>query len=153
MSHSLLNSKVILINIEANSQDEALIILAKKLEEVGCVKNSFKQAILDREAEFSTGLPGYGRGIAIPHADPQHVITSVMAIATLNKSVHFRMMGNHDELIDVEVIFMLALKESHSHMSVVQSLMDVIKNKRVWNKIKEAATPEELYSLMSAHIA
>lgn len=153
MSHSLLNPKVILINIEANNQDEALTILAKKLEEAGCVKASFTQAILDREAEFSTGLPGFGRGIAIPHADPHHVITSVMAIATLSKSVPFRMMGNHEELIDVEVMFMLALKESHSHMSVLQNLMDVIQNEGLLTQIKEAATPEELYSLMSAHIA
>lgn len=153
MSQSLLNPKVILINIEAENRDEALTILADKLESEGFVKSSFTQAILDREDEFSTGLPGFGRGIAIPHADPQHVNMSVMAIATLRKSVQFRMMGNHDELIDVEVMFMLALKESHSHMSVLQSLMDVIQNESLLTQIKEAATPDALYALVSAHIA
>lgn len=153
MSQSLLNPKVILINIEAENRDEALTILADKLASEGFVKNSFTQAILDREDEFSTGLPGFGRGIAIPHADPHHVNMSVMAIATLRKSVKFRMMGNHDELIDVEVMFMLALKESHSHMSVLQSLMDVIQNESLLTQIKEADTPDALYALVSAHIA
>lgn len=153
MSQSLLNPKVILINIEAENREEALNILANKLKSEGFVKDSFIQAILDREDEFSTGLPGFGRGIAIPHADPHHVNSSVMAIATLKKSVQFRMMGNHDELIDVEVMFMLALKESHSHMSVLQNLMDIIQNEALLTQIKEAATPDELYSLVSAHIA
>ncbi|KAF0224155.1 MAG: PTS system galactitol-specific IIA component [Erysipelotrichaceae bacterium] len=153
MSASLFNSSVILLNIEAQNADEALVILAKKLHAEGYVKDTFIQAILDREAEFSTGLPGFGRGVAIPHADPCFVNTSVLAVATLKNPVQFRMMGNHDELIDVEVMFMLALKESHSHMSVLQSLMDVIQNESLLTQIKEAATPEALYALMSAHIA
>jgi DNA repair exonuclease SbcCD nuclease subunit len=65
----------------------------------------------------------------------------------------YLMMGNHDEKIAVEVMFMLALKESHSHMSVLQSLMDVIQNESLLTQIKEAATPGELYDLVSAHIA
>jgi len=150
---TLFDPKVILLNIEANTADEALTLLAKKLLAEGYVKDSFIQAILDREAEFSTGLPGFGRGVAIPHADPQHVNTSVLAVATLKHPVDFRMMGNHDEKIAVEVMFMLALKESHSHMSVLQSLMDVIQNESLLTQIKEAATPSELYALVSAHIA
>ncbi len=150
---ALFDPKVILLNIEANNADEALILLAKKLLSEGYVKESFIQAILDREAEFSTGLPGFGRGVAIPHADPQHVNASVLAVATLKHPVEFRMMGNHDEKIAVEVMFMLALKESHSHMSVLQSLMDVIQNESLLTQIKEAATPGALYDLVSAHIA
>lgn len=153
MSTSLFDPKVILLNVQAKDADDALVILAKKLESEGYVKETFVQAILDREAEFSTGLPGYGRGVAIPHADPHHVNHSVLAVATLKNPVQFRMMGNHDELIEVEVMFMLALKESHSHMSVLQSLMDVIQNESLLTQIKEAATPEALYALMSANIA
>jgi PTS system galactitol-specific IIA component len=150
---NLFDPKVILLNVEAKNADEALVLLAKKLESEGYVKDTFAQAILDREAEFSTGLPGFGRGVAIPHADPHHVNASVLGVATLKNPVQFRMMGNHDELIEVEVMFMLALKESHSHMSVLQSLMDVIQNESLLTQIKEAATPEALYALMSANIA
>lgn len=153
MSENLFDPKVILINIEASTAEEALSLMAHQIEKAGYVKPSYNQAILDREAEFSTGLPGFGRGVAIPHADPQHVNRSVLAVATLKHPVQFRMMGNHDERIDVEVMFMLALKESHSHMSVLQSLMDVIQNESLLTQIKEAATPEALYALMSANIA
>jgi len=38
-------------------------------------------------------------------------------------------------------------------MSVLQSLMDVIQNEALLTQIKEAATPEALYQLMSANIA
>lgn len=153
MSNPLFNRKLMILDIDASSAEEALAFMSKRLIEEGIVKESFTQAILDREAEFSTGLPGFGRGVAIPHADPEHVNVSALAVGILRHPVHFRMMGNHDELIDAEVLFMLALKESHSHMSVLQSLMDVIQNEALLTQIKEAHTQESLYELMSANIA
>jgi len=153
MSTGLFDQKVMMLDIEANNSDEALTILAKRLVETGYVKESYVQAILDREAEFSTGLPGFGRGVAIPHAEPNHVNSSVMAVGILKKPVQFRMMGNHDEPIAVEVMFMLALKESHSHMSVLQSLMDLIQNEALLTQIKESASQQVLFDLISANIA
>lgn len=153
MSTGLLDLRAMMIDLSADDRTDALTQMAHKLEALGFVKDSFAQAILDREAEFSTGLPGNGKGVAIPHADPHHVNQSVIAVATMKHPVQFRMMGNHDELIGAEVIFMLALKESHSHMSVLQSLMDVIQNEALLVQLKEAATPEALYDLLRAHIA
>lgn len=153
MSNALLDRNVMMLDIVAKDRDEALTILASKIVSEGYAKESYVQAILDREAEFSTGLPGFGRGVAIPHADPHHVNQSVMAVGILRHPVQFCMMGNHDELIDVEVMFMLALKESHSHMSVLQNLMDLIQNEALLTQIKEASSVEALYGLMSAQIA
>lgn len=153
MSSALLDRKVMMLNIEAKNREEALTILASKIVSEGYAKDSYIQAILDREVEFSTGLPGFGRGVAIPHADPHHVNQSVIAVGVLKHPIKFCMMGNHDELIDVEVMFMLALKESHSHMSVLQNLMDLIQNEALLTQIKEAPTEEALYQLMSELIA
>ena len=150
---SLFNPKLMVLDLEANTVTEVLTRLSNRLIAEGYVKESFTQAILERETEFSTGLPGLGRGVAIPHADPEHVNASVIAVGILRNPVQFKMMGNHDETIDVEVVFMLALKESHSHMSVLQSLMDVIQNENLLKQIKEAATQDTLLQLMSANIA
>lgn len=150
---SLFNPKLMVLDLEANTVTEVLTRLSDRLIAEGYVKESFTQAILERETEFSTGLPGLGRGVAIPHADPEHVNASVIAVGILRNPVQFKMMGNHDETIDVEVVFMLALKESHSHMSVLQSLMDVIQNESLLKQIKEAATQDTLLQLMSANIA
>lgn len=150
---SLFNPKLMVLDLEANTVTEVLTRLSDRLIAEGYVKESFTQAILERETEFSTGLPGLGRGVAIPHADPEHVNASVIAVGILRNPVQFKMMGNHDETIEVEVVFMLALKESHSHMSVLQSLMDVIQNESLLKQIKEAATQDTLLQLMSANIA
>ena len=150
---SLFNPKLMVLDLEANTVTEVLTRLSNRLIAEGYVKESFTQAILERETEFSTGLPGFGRGVAIPHADPEHVNASVIAVGILRNPVQFKMMGNHDETIEVEVVFMLALKESHSHMSVLQSLMDVIQNESLLKQIKEAATQDTLLQLMSANIA
>lgn len=150
---SLFNPKLMVLDLEANTVTDVLTRLSDRLIAEGYVKESFTQAILERETEFSTGLPGLGRGVAIPHADPEHVNASVIAVGILRNPVQFKMMGNHDETIEVEVVFMLALKESHSHMSVLQSLMDVIQNESLLKQIKEAATQDTLLQLMSANIA
>ncbi|MHC1735465.1 MAG: PTS sugar transporter subunit IIA [Erysipelotrichaceae bacterium] len=150
---SLFNPKLMVLDLEASTVTEVLTRLSNRLIAEGYVKESFTQAILERETEFSTGLPGLGRGVAIPHADPEHVNASVIAVGILRNPVQFKMMGNHDETIEVEVVFMLALKESHSHMSVLQSLMDVIQNESLLKQIKEAATQDTLLQLMSANIA
>lgn len=150
---TLFNPKLMVLDLEAYTVTEVLTRLSNRLFTEGYVKESFTQAILERETEFSTGLPGLGRGVAIPHADPEHVNASVIAVGILRNPVQFKMMGNHDETIEVEVVFMLALKESHSHMSVLQSLMDVIQNESLLKQIKEAATQDTLFQLMSANIA
>lgn len=150
---TLFNPKLMVLDLEASTVTEVLTRLSNRLFTEGYVKESFTQAILERETEFSTGLPGLGRGVAIPHADPEHVNASVIAVGILRNPVQFKMMGNHDETIEVEVVFMLALKESHSHMSVLQSLMDVIQNESLLKQINEAATQDTLFQLMSANIA
>lgn len=152
MSVALLNPELMMLNIEGHNEDDVLNYMSNILLSKGFVKDSYPSAIIKRENEFSTGLPGNGFGVAIPHTDSEHVNQSVMAVGLLKKPVKFKMMGNHDEHIDVEVCFMLALKESHSHIQVLQSLMNVIQDASVMKKIKNVATQSELFELLSANI-
>lgn len=152
MSVALLNPDLMMLEVLGESEEEVLGFMANTLLSKGYVKETYPNAILKREKEFSTGLPGNGYGVAIPHTDPEHVNQSIMAVGLLKKPVKFKMMGNHDEQIEVELCFMLALKESHSHIQILQRLMNVIQDEAIMKKIKNVASQSELYELLSANI-
>ena len=145
----LLNSELMLLNVEAQTADELLEHMANHLIAKGIVKASFTAAIKAREQEFATGLPGANMGVALPHADAQHVNRSAVAVATLKHPVTFRMMGMHDEPIQAEIVFMLALAEGHLHMELLSNLMGILQNEDALTQIKQAETPQKLVSILS----
>ena len=66
----MLDKEIFEINIKnISSKEEALTYLSDKLIEKGIVKESYKEAILNREKVFPTGLQFEKYGIAIPHTD------------------------------------------------------------------------------------
>ncbi len=81
---------------------EVLSYLADCLIEEKMVKPSFKNAVLERENSYPTGLQFEGYAIALPHTDSEHVIKSQIAIMTLEKPVKFIEMASTDKEIDVK---------------------------------------------------
>ncbi|MCT4593913.1 MAG: PTS sugar transporter subunit IIA [Anaeromicrobium sp.] len=152
MSNKYLDEKVMLINIKGNDCFHALDILGKKLYKEGYVKESYMEAIKKREEKFATGLPSEGVGVAIPHADIEHVNKPIIGVGILENPVKFRMMGNHHETISVEIMFMLALNEHHTQIEMLQNLMGLIQDKDLLVQIKECKTIKELMNLLEDRI-
>ncbi|WP_110953564.1 PTS sugar transporter subunit IIA [Anaerosinus massiliensis] len=113
----------IFINFTANDDMEVIRKMAENLNAKGVVKDSFVPAILERERNFCTGLQFDEAGIAIPHTDTQHVNIPAISIAVLNNPIIFQGMGMPGTKVNVEIVFMLAIKEAHSHMEFLQTLM------------------------------
>lgn len=152
MNATLLDPELIMLDVSKENEEEVLNFMANTLVSKGYVKDTYPAAVLKREKEFSTGLPGSGFGVAIPHTDSDQVNQSKIAVGLLKNPIQFRMMGNHDENIDVTLIFMLALKEAHSHIQVLQKLMNVIQDEEIMERIKKVVSQSELYELLSANI-
>ena len=145
----LLNPELMLLNLEAEAADSLLDTMASHLLAKGIVKSSFAEAIKTREHEFATGLPGANMGVALPHADAQHVNRSAIAVATSKRHVTFRMMGLLEEPIHAEIVFMLALAEGHLHMELLSNLMGILQDENALTRIKQAETPQQLVSILS----
>jgi len=62
----------VLIDLEADTNTEVLEALSDCLLAEGMVKDTFRAAILQREADYCTGLAFEEMGVAIPHTDPEH---------------------------------------------------------------------------------
>ena len=133
----MLENKI--VKLKANNlknNKEVLSNLADYLIEEKMVKKSFKEAILEREKSYPTGLQFDGYGIALPHTDSEHVIKSQIAIMTLEKPVKFIEMASTDKEIDVKTIFMLALKDSNQHIKILQKVMELLQDKEAMSKIE-----------------
>lgn len=87
--------------------------LAAVLEEQGYVKDTYAQAIVDREANFPTALDMSGLNVAIPHCDVANVNKAAMCMGVLANPVDWHKMDEPDETCKVSVVCMLALTEAH----------------------------------------
>lgn len=148
-TESLLKEELVLLDIEVNNTDEAIKELATLLYKKGYVKESYIKAVQEREKLFPTGLPTEGAGVAIPHTDAIHVRKDAMAIGILKEPVTFQMMGMPDKTVEVRIMFMMALKEPHSQIEVLQKLMEVFQEDDILKGIKECKKPSEVIKIFS----
>ncbi|MCR1898704.1 PTS sugar transporter subunit IIA [Irregularibacter muris] len=106
--------------------------LSTHLFNQGLVKKSYIQAILKREEVFPTGLQCEDIGVAIPHTDPEHVLTQSIAIGILKEPVLFRQMGSNDIEVPVQIVLMLAVKEPQKQIGFLQELMGLLQQKKTF---------------------
>jgi len=138
----------VITGIEASTDLEAIEKAAKRLHELGLVKESFIEAIQEREKVFATGLPTEGYGVAVPHTDVEHVEEQSIAIAVLKDTVPFKVMGGMDETVDVKIMFMLALKEPHSQLAMLQGVIGMVQKPEVLQTLSEESSTEKIYDLV-----
>lgn len=116
--------ELVMMDLEAETDQEALDKMARLLYEKGYVKESYIQAVKDREKEFYTGLNFEELGVAIPHTDAIHVNQQAIEIAILKKPVSFRIMGETEGSMEVRLIFMLAIKKPDKQLDFLSHMMD-----------------------------
>lgn len=141
-----------IIELEANSKEEALRLLGGRLIEQGYVKEDFIESLLEREKNYPTGLPTEPFGVAIPHTDGDRVHKSTVAFASLKNPVKFLMMGTDDKLVDVKLIFMLALKSPDDQLEMLQKLMELIQNPEMVSKLVQVKSADELNGLVEDNV-
>ena len=147
MSHSTL----IYRGLDFTNKIEVLSHLANKLYEENFVKDGYRQAILDREAEYPTGLPAAIK-IAIPHCDHTLVKDSAIAMGVLKNSVNFQAMDDPSATLDVQIVIMLALNEPHGHIEMLQKIISLIQNKEDLNTIIKATSDEEALEVVKKYL-
>lgn len=144
-----LKNELILLDVEAENQFNLLEKVADNLHQLGYVKDTYKNAVIEREKVFATGLPTLMGGVAIPHTDIQHVNTPAISIARLKNPVDFIIMGDDTATVAVDLIFMLAMKEEHAQLELLQSLMGILQDEEALSFIKKAPTKEDIRKFVS----
>lgn len=145
------DKKLLLLQEAASDQQEVLKKMATKLYNAHCVTETYLEGILEREEEYPTGLEINGIGIAIPHTDTNKVVKSQICLASLKSPIDFKDMVDKNKKIKVNIIFMLAMKESNQQIELLQNLVKLFQNKKVVQKIVSSTNEEEVLELLHSH--
>ncbi|MCR2045655.1 PTS sugar transporter subunit IIA [Anaerosalibacter massiliensis] len=145
---NMLKKELIYIDVKADSKKELLSKLSDELYKQDYVKENFKEAILNREEKYPTGLPTSGVKVALPHAKSEYVNKSAILVATLEQPVSFKEMGSGTEDIDVELVFMLAVKDPSQQVKVLQKLINFFSKEDMMISLKESKEVNYIYNLL-----
>ena len=136
----IFDKKIALFHQHAEDRDAALKMLADEFVKAGVVEDNFYDGILAREANFPTGLAldeENKTGVAIPHTDPEYVKETQLGFMTLDEPVVFRNMGNMEEEVKVDMMFMMAIKEAHGQVEMLMKLMGLFADDAVISRLRE----------------
>lgn len=145
----MLDLDLVVLQMAARTSSEIIENLGSLMLAKGYVRNSYVQAVLDREEKLPTGLPIGDFCVAIPHTDSGHVNQSNIAIATLKTPSIFYSMVNPAEKLKVELVFLLAVKDPSLQIQLLKNLMSVFQNKELLIKVRDATSKEDVSKLLS----
>ncbi|OEG16087.1 hypothetical protein BCR23_06525 [Enterococcus quebecensis] len=138
--------------LAVSTQEELFERLSKELNGKNIVEESFLAALIEREAEFPTGLP-LKIGVAIPHTDGTYVKEDCIVFATLKQPIVFNEMGGEKEdVISVSVVIMLAIKEGKKHLDMLQKLIESIQKAGFIEGLSKAKNTKEMENLVSTYL-
>lgn len=144
-SLSLIKKDLVFSHKSFNTKEETIAFLAGALNKKGVAKDSYQNALLEREKKFPTGLPTGDVKVAIPHADSEHVNESAIAVTTLDSPVSFKNMGDPEEDLKVSIIIMLAIAEPKAQVKMLQNLMSIVQDQNHLTKLLSYKTSNELF--------
>ena len=148
-----LNEDLVLMEVDAKDKFDLLRQAAQCLQTHGYVKESYADAVIEREKVFATGLPTVMGGVAIRHTDVEHVNTPAVCIVRLKKPVDFVIMGDDTETVSVDCIFMLAMKEAHAQLTLLQNLMGILQDADALKLVKEGTSAKEICAFVKGRLS
>ncbi|MBS4224872.1 fructose-specific PTS transporter subunit EIIC [Lederbergia citrea] len=134
------------VNLQGTSRDSVIDELIGKLDRNGVLdsKDVFKQAILNREKESTTGL---GMNIAIPHGKSKAVREPAVVFGLKRDGVDWHSLDG----TDAKIIFMIAVPEEsagNEHLKILQMLSRKLMDDSFRNELLSVQSNEEAYKLL-----
>lgn len=133
---------VVAVRLRVVGAEEALRLLVALLVDAGCVDARYADAVVDREGASPTGLPT-NPPVALPHADPEYVRRSAIAVGVFDDPVAFREMGSPDQELGVRLVFLVALRAKEEAASLLRQLILRFRDRDRMARLQDALTDED----------
>ncbi|MGL5126538.1 MAG: PTS fructose transporter subunit IIABC [Fusobacteriaceae bacterium] len=141
----MLTKETIELNLDAKTKSEVIDKMVDILFNAGKINNKevFKEGILKRESQSSTGLE---EGIAIPHAKNSAVLVPSIAFGMVKAGVDYESMDGEPSTL----FFMIAAPENatDSHIDTLAKLTNLLLEDDFREKLVMAKTAEEVMTLI-----
>ncbi len=133
-------------NLLGSTRNAVIDELIEKLDAQGIVesKEVFKQAILNREDQSSTGL---GMNIAIPHGKSNTVKRPAVAFGIKRDGVDWNSLDG----TDAKIIFMIAVPEENAgdaHLKILQMLSRKLMDEEFRNQLLKVSSEQEAMTVL-----
>ncbi|MFD1465707.1 fructose-specific PTS transporter subunit EIIC [Lapidilactobacillus mulanensis] len=142
----LLLKDAMIMDLKATTKEAAIDEMIARYHEVGVIGDvdNYRQAILKRESESTTGI---GDGIAMPHAKVSSVKKAAVLFAKSDAGVEYNALDGQP----VHLFFMIAAPEgaNNAHLQALSALSSLLINPDLVAQLKTAQTPEEVQQLFS----
>ena len=144
-----LKKELVWLDIDYSSKENLFQEVGKKLYEMGYVKDSFANALSEREKNFPTGLATEPFQVAIPHTDSIHVKKEAIACIRLLNPIKFRDVGDDENEVDAEFVFVLCILEPEKQVDILKALVDTLSNEEIMRSIKTSENPDKVYEILT----
>ena len=141
---SLFRPELVFFDFEATDEWDFFAKMSDTLKEKGYVRDSWHDAICEREKSFPTGLQFEKIGIAIPHVDPENIVKPYIAIIKPKAPIDFAPMADMvDHPVHTELIINLGLlAHAEDQVAVLQAMMGIFMDEEATAEIMAQDTPE-----------
>ncbi|NEY19306.1 PTS sugar transporter subunit IIA [Bacillus ginsengihumi] len=138
--------------LQVGNCKEIIERLGVQMLEAGYVKDTYIEAVLQREDILPTGLKTGLVNVAIPHTDVTHVNESAISMTTLNRPVKFYLMEDPSQEIDVDIVFLLAVKEPEEQVQLLKNLIAIFQNEELLAQMKDIEDENSLNQVIKASL-
>ncbi|MDA1372777.1 MAG: PTS sugar transporter subunit IIA [Proteobacteria bacterium] len=139
---------MVLFGLEASDKAEGVRSLAALFVEKEYVKDTYADAVLQREEVFPTGLRMVDLHVAIPHCNVEHCIKAGIAVSVLSSPVKFVEMATNNQVVDTEIVFLLAIPEPKQQVFWLSRLATLSQTPGFLARLKNVPSSEEGYSVI-----
>ena len=140
---------ICIVRLDVPSAEGAVRALARELHRAGHVKESFEAAAVAREKRSPTGLPFEGGAVALPHAEPEHVVSQALGVATLARPVKFREMGSPATQLDVALVVMPVLTAKEQAGAGLAKVIEMLQDGPLRASLVAAADADGMPALLA----
>jgi fructose PTS system EIIBC or EIIC component len=140
------NLDLIDLDLDGSTRDDVIEEMINRLDDSDILssKEKFKQAILSREKESTTGI---GMNIAIPHGKSESVKTPSVVFGLKRDGVDWNSLDG----TAAKLIFMIAVpkhSEGNEHLKILQMLSRKLMDENYREELLAVQTKEEAYKLL-----
>lgn len=142
---NLIHADLIEVGVRAADDEEAIRALCGLLAHQGYTQPEYGDAVVQRERAYPTGLPTSPFAVAIPHADPEYILQTGVAIGVLTEPASFGQMGTDGSVrVDAAVVIVLAIKEHEKQTEMLQELVELLQSEDFLTALVRAQTPADV---------
>lgn len=151
MTGDIVFKDLIQLDLDVESSEELFEIISEQLMKRGYVTEDFLESIKVREEEYPTALPIEPYAVAIPHTDPECIITPFISCIRMKHPVPWREMAANEVVHMVRFVFMLGFKQEDvgdAHVELLQILVTNCQKAEFMEQLVKAEDSDTYYNLV-----